>query len=372
MVVPYGDTDPMHVWKHVLDAGEASIGNCANSLTLGCDCLGEIHYLDHVTVKPDGSARLIEQAICIHEEDYGILWKHQDGHGQTTEVRRSRRLVVSSFHTVGNYEYGFYWYLYLDGRIQMEVKLTGIVGVSAVRDGEDRPEFAPLVAPNLASPIHQHLFCFRLDCEIDGDVNSVYEVDTVPVPVDDDNPDGTAFRAEARLLGTEHDAMRHVDPARSRSWKIVNPARKNRLGVPVAYRLVPESTPALLAAPGSEVAKRAGFRPLQPLGDTVRRRSPQCGRRPSEPRARRRSASVDRTEPERRGRGRRALAHRRLDAHTASGGLAGHARRILRFSRCSRSASSTAIPHSICHQLTIAPQIPRHDGANRARPHAAD
>ena len=259
MVVPYGDTDPMHVWKHVLDAGEASIGNCANSLTLGCDCLGEIRYLDHVTVKPDGSPRLIEQAICIHEEDYGILWKHQDGHGQTTEVRRSRRLVVSTFHTVGNYEYGFYWYLYLDGRIQMEVKLTGIVGVSAVRDGEDRPEFAPLVAPNLASPIHQHLFCFRLDCEIDGEVNSVYEVDTVPVPVGDDNPDGTAFRAEARLLGTEHDAMRHVDPARSRSWKIVNPARKNRLGVPVAYRLVPEGTPALLAAPGSEVAKRAGF-----------------------------------------------------------------------------------------------------------------
>ena len=149
MVVPYGDPDPMHGWKHVLDAGEASIGNCANSLMLGCDCLGEIHYLDHVAVKPDGSARLIERAICIHEEDYGILWKHHDGHGQTTEVRRSRRLVVSAFHTVGNYEYGFYWYLYLDGTIQMEAKLTGIVGVSAVNEGEERPEYAPLIAPNL-------------------------------------------------------------------------------------------------------------------------------------------------------------------------------------------------------------------------------
>ena len=259
MVVPYGDTNPMHVWKHVLDAGEACIGNCANSLKLGCDCLGEIRYLDHVAVKPDGTPRLIEQAICIHEEDYGILWKHQDGHGQTTEVRRSRRLVVSSFHTVGNYEYGFYWYLYLDGRIQMEVKLTGIVGVSAVEDGTSRPEYAPLIAPNLASPIHQHLFCFRLDCEIDGQNNSVYEVDTVPAPVDDDNPDGTAFRAQARLLATEHEARRQVDASRSRSWKIVNPERKNRLGVPVGYRLVPEGTPSLLAAPGSQVAKRAGF-----------------------------------------------------------------------------------------------------------------
>ena len=259
MVVPYGDTDPMHRWKHVLDAGEASIGNCVNSLMLGCDCLGEIHYLDHVTINPNGTARRVERAICIHEEDYGILWKHHDGQSQTTEVRRSRRLVVSTFHTVGNYEYGFYWYLYLDGTIQMEVKLTGIIGVSAVPNGEERPEFAPLVAPNLASPIHQHLFCFRLDFDLDGPANSVYELNTEPLPAGEDNPHGTAFRSEARLLGSEAQAMRNVDVARSRSWKVVNPNRLNRLGVPVGYRLLPSATPTLLAAPESTVAARAGF-----------------------------------------------------------------------------------------------------------------
>ena len=259
MVVPYGDTDPMHRWKHVLDAGEASIGNCVNSLMLGCDCLGEIRYLDHVAINPNGAARRVERAICIHEEDYGILWKHHDGHSQTTEVRRSRRLVVSTFHTVGNYEYGFYWYLYLDGTIQMEVKLTGIVGVSAVPSGKERPEFAPLIAPNLASPIHQHLFCFRLDFDLDGPVNSVYELNTEPLPVGEDNPDSTAFRSVARLLGSEAQAQRNVDVARSRSWKVVNPNRLNRLGAPVAYRLLPGATPTLLAAPRSKVAARAGF-----------------------------------------------------------------------------------------------------------------
>ena len=259
MVVPYGDTDPMHSWKHVLDASEASIGNCVNSLALGCDCVGEVHYLDHVAVKPDGEARLVERAICIHEEDYGILWKHHDGHSQTTEVRRSRRLVVSTFHTVGNYEYGFYWYLYLDGAIQMEVKLTGIVGVSAVRDGEERPEFAPLVAPNLASPIHQHLFCFRLDFDLDGEANSVYEINTEPLPASEENPDGTAFRAIARLLGTEAEARRNVDSSRARNWKVVNAHRRNRLGSPVGYRLLPGATPTLLADANSKVAARAGF-----------------------------------------------------------------------------------------------------------------
>lgn len=259
MVVPYGDTDPMHRWKHVLDAGEASIGNCVNSLTLGCDCLGEIHYLDHVCVKPDGTARLVERAVCIHEEDYGVLWKHHNGHSRNTEVRRSRRLVVSTFHTVGNYEYGFYWYLYLDGTIQMEVKLTGIVGVSAVEEGAERPAFAPLVAPNVASPIHQHLFCFRLDFELDGPNNSVYEINTEAEPLNEENPDGTAFAARATLLRSELAAKRDADVSKARAWKIVNDHSKNRLGKSVAYRLSPHAIPTLFARDESQVAKRAGF-----------------------------------------------------------------------------------------------------------------
>ena len=259
MVVPYGDVDPMHRWKHVLDASEASIGNCVNALAPGCDCVGAVRYLAHVAVKPDGGARVVERAICLHEEDHGILWKHHDGHGQTTETRRSRRLVVSAFHTVGNYEYGFYWYFYLDGTLQMEVKLTGIVGVSAVADGGARPEFAPLVAPNVASPIHQHLFCFRLDFDLDGGRNSLREVDVEPLAVSDENPDGTAFRAVSRALNTEREARRDVNAAKSRSWKVINVARMNRLGEPVAYRLLPGATPKLLARDGSQVARRAGF-----------------------------------------------------------------------------------------------------------------
>ena len=37
MVVPYGDNDPMHRWKHVLDASEYNMGQLINSLKLGCD-----------------------------------------------------------------------------------------------------------------------------------------------------------------------------------------------------------------------------------------------------------------------------------------------------------------------------------------------
>lgn len=258
MVVPYGDTSPMHNWKHVFDASELCIGQFSNSLKLGCDCLGEIHYFDANILGWDGAPVTIQNAICMHEEDYGILWKHTDLHTGKVEVRRSRRLVISAIHTVGNYEYGFFWYLYLDGTIQMEVKLTGIVGVSAVAPGESS-ETAPLIAPQLASPNHQHLFCFRLDFEVDGERNSVCEVNAIPEPLGPKNPTGTAFRSVATVLDSEKEAKRRVNPASSRHWKITNPNVCNRLGQPVAYKLLPQGTPTLLAHEDSVHSQRAGF-----------------------------------------------------------------------------------------------------------------
>src|SRR5437763_3569058 len=178
MVVPYAHTGPMHNWKNAFDSGEWGLGRMANSLTLGCDCVGEIHYFDATFCGERGDPYVMANAICMHEEDYGILWKHVDGHSGTTEVRRSRRLVVSSIATVGNYEYGFYWYFYLDGSIQLEVKLTGVISNGAVGPGE-KPPWGELVAPQVYAPIHQHFFNVRLDMMVDGRENSVYEVDTV-------------------------------------------------------------------------------------------------------------------------------------------------------------------------------------------------
>src|SRR5207237_9852806 len=199
-----------------------------NSRELGCDCLGEIRYLDAVFADEHGQPQVHANAVCIHEEDYGILWKHWDMQGGTTEVRRSRRLVISSISTVGNYEYGFYWYLYLDGTIQLEVKLTGIMSTMGIVPG-DQPRHATVVAPGLAAPVHQHLFCARLDLDVDGETNEVYEVDTTVLAPGPDNPWTNAFVAQQTPLRSEREAQRLVDPGRSRSWLVVHPHSRNRL-----------------------------------------------------------------------------------------------------------------------------------------------
>jgi primary-amine oxidase len=259
MVVPYGHPGAMHGWKNAFDAGEWGLGRMTNSLELGCDCLGEIHYFDAALATEQGEPYTVPNAICLHEEDYGILWKHVDQRGGTNESRRSRRLVVSFIATVGNYEYGFYWYFYLDGNIQLEVKLTGIVSPMAVAPGEE-PEFANLVAPGVAAPHHQHLFSARLDLDVDGTENTVYEVNAERVPTGPDNPWGNAFRQAATRFDSELAAQRDTNAATSRVWKVVHSTRTNRLGQPVGYKLVPTmSTPTMLASPESSVGQRAGF-----------------------------------------------------------------------------------------------------------------
>ena len=199
MVVPYGDPRPTYFHRNAFDVGEYGIGMLANSLELGCDCLGEIRYLDAVVNDSRGQAVTLPNAICMHEEDAGILWKHVDWRLGTTEVRRSRRLVVSFIATVGNYEYGFYWYFYQDGTIQLEVKLTGVISNGAERPGE-KPRWGELVAPQVYGPIHQHFFNVRLDMMVDGPSNSVYEVNTVADAPGPENPHDNAFHAEATLL----------------------------------------------------------------------------------------------------------------------------------------------------------------------------
>lgn len=259
MVVPYGETAPNHLWRCAFDAGEFGIGKLANSLTLGCDCLGEIVYMDAVLASETGEPEVIHNAICIHEEDDGILWKHTDWVTDKVEVRRSRRLVVSSISTIGNYEYGFFWYFYLDGTIQFEAKLTGIMQSKAIEaDAKDEPGIR--IGENIVATIHQHLFSFRLDMEVDGWRNRVYQNDVYAPPVGPGNEHGNAIRVRKTLAETENTIDGMVDPHAARNWTVVSSDRTNAWGTPTGYKLLPGwANSTLFAQSPSHVAARAGF-----------------------------------------------------------------------------------------------------------------
>jgi primary-amine oxidase len=258
MVVPYGDPREQYYRKNAFDIGEYGLGMLANSLALGCDCLGAIHYFDFPLVDSHGNVTPLKNAVCLHEEDFGILWKHTDWRTGQSEVRRSRRLSVSFIATVGNYEYGFYWYFYQDGSIQCEIKLTGIMNTTTLAPGEES-RYGVEIAPRLNAPFHQHIFAARLVASVDGSNNSVYEVNSVGVPTGAGNPHGNAIVAEETLLATEQQAQRRVNSATARFWRVVNPGKRNRLGRPVGYRLVPGENCPPLVQPDAAVMRRAAF-----------------------------------------------------------------------------------------------------------------
>ena len=163
----------------------------------------------------------------------------------------------------------FYIRLKLDGSIDFEIRLSGELSTNAPSGDEDpeNPDHGIVVAPGVNSQVHQHMFCARLDMNVDGEKNTVSEIDVETAPSSPtENPYGNIFRAKETRLTSEKDAVRMYDANKARSWKIanaegaVNPITKK----PTAYKLVPftkgAAGPPLLTHPeDSAVSHKSEF-----------------------------------------------------------------------------------------------------------------
>jgi primary-amine oxidase len=263
MVVPYRDASPDHYRRTAFDIGEWGLGFMTTSLTLGCDCLGEITYLDAVVHDSAGEPQTIQNAICVHEEDSGVLWKHVDERAGA-EVRRARRLVVSFHVTVANYEYLVYWRFYQDGSIECEVRATGIMVTSGTAAPGSRPANGTVVDQGIYAPFHQHFIVARLDLDVDGTGNTVYATESKPAKPGPDDPYALGLTVESTPLRTEAEGKQDYDWSVQRGWKVVNENVANGLGAPVGYKLIPSAAFPPLLDPASPAFQRA-----QVIGHTL-------------------------------------------------------------------------------------------------------
>jgi primary-amine oxidase len=256
MVVPYRDPGFDHYRRTAFDIGEWGLGYMTTSLELGCDCLGEIVYVDAVVPDTHGEPVVIERAVCLHEEDNAVLWKHVDSE-TGAEVRRMRRMVVSAHVTVANYEYLVYWRFYQDGNIECEIRATGLMVTTPMQADSDSSPYGTTVDRRTYAPFHQHFVVAKLDLDIDGEENTVVEVDSVAASIGDGNPYGVALSTQTTTIESESQAARDFNWETQRSWKVINPDKTNRHGSNTAYKLVPGAAiPALLDS-SSPVYQRA-------------------------------------------------------------------------------------------------------------------
>jgi primary-amine oxidase len=256
MVVPYRDPGFDHYRRTAFDIGEWGLGYMTTSLDLGCDCLGEIVYVDAVVSDTRGEPIVIERAVCLHEEDNAVLWKHVDAE-TGAEVRRMRRMVVSAHVTVANYEYLVYWRFYQDGNIECEVRATGLMVTTPIQNDGDSSPYGTTVDMRTYAPFHQHFIIAKLDLDIDGEDNTVVEVDSVAAPISEDNPFGLALSTQSTIIEAESQSARDFNWESQRAWKVINPNKVNRHGSNPAYKLVPGAAIPPLLDPSSAVYQRA-------------------------------------------------------------------------------------------------------------------
>lgn len=263
MVVPYGAPIKPHQRKHAFDVGEYGMGFNSHSLKLGCDCKGSIHYLDGVVNNKDGKPEVIKNAICIHEEDSGLLFKHLDFRDNSYIATRARKLIISQIFTAANYEYCIYWQFFQDGNIQPELKLTGILNTYVLAPDEKAAPYGTEVAPYVTAHNHQHIFCLRLDPMVDGLKNTVVQNDATSTEAavgSEENYYGNGFYCKKTPLTTTDMAQVNYNHDTSRSWDIISSSSKHPVSkAPTAYKIVNLQMTSILAKEGSLVWKRAGF-----------------------------------------------------------------------------------------------------------------
>jgi primary-amine oxidase len=256
MVVPYRDPGFDHYRRTAFDIGEWGLGYMTTSLELGCDCLGEIRYVDAVVPDSWGEPIMIERAVCLHEEDNAVLWKHIDAE-TGAEVRRMRRMVVSAHATVANYEYLIYWRFYQDGNIECEIRATGLMVTTPMESDDDSSPYGTKVDQRTYAPFHQHFVIAKLDLDIDGEENTVVEVDSVAEPTSEDNPYGLGVSTQNTIIESESQSARDFKWESQRTWKVINPNKRNRHGSNTAYKLVPGAAIPSLLDSSSPVYARA-------------------------------------------------------------------------------------------------------------------
>lgn len=208
--------------------------------------------------KPDGSAEVSKNVVCLHEQDEGINWKHTNWRTGRAVVTRKRVLVFQFVITLANYEYIFAFKFDQAAGISVEARATGIVSVVNIDEDKTAP-WGNIVSPGALAQNHQHIFCVRIDPSVDGSKNTLVQEESLPVRRDPTtNPMGNLYQVHQTPIAKSSGI--DVAPFSNRVFKVQNRSKKNPVsGKPVGYKVSVPPTQLLLAEPGSIQSDRALF-----------------------------------------------------------------------------------------------------------------
>lgn len=243
MIVPYGDPDVGWYFKAYLDSGEYGMGTLTSSLERGSDVPDNAVLMDATIADYTGAPMTIPKAIAVFEQYAGAEYKHQEM-GQANVSAERRELVVRWISTVGNYDYIFDWVFAQNGTIKINAGATGIeavkgVSTSTMHDATaaEDTKYGTLIDHNIVGTTHQHIYNFRLDMDVDGEQNSLMEINPEVTTNTAGGPRKSVMTTDTKIVQTELEAAQKFDPSTIRL--LANTNKENKVGNPVSYQIIP-------------------------------------------------------------------------------------------------------------------------------------
>ena len=166
--------------------------------------------------------------------------------------------MVQFIITLANYEYVFAYKFDQSGGITIETRATGIVSVVNIDPGKTS-EYGNIVSPGALAQNHQHIFAVRIDPSIDGQRNTIFTEESLPMPMEPKtNPHGNGYKVVRKPITTSTGI--NASPFTNLTIKMANTHKINPISQrPVAYKFLPSPSQLILADKNSIVAKRAAF-----------------------------------------------------------------------------------------------------------------
>jgi primary-amine oxidase len=165
-----------------------------------------------------------KRVVMMHEEATGLAYVGNLGRAY------GKTLVLWCAYNLSGYHYVSRWNFREDGTLMPEIGLTG--PLQHIGKGESS-EYGSMVGKNQTfAPSHVHNIYYCLDFDIDGANNVVEEFN-----YEQDKPGSPSGKHRWTPLTKE--TARPISAENFRTWRVVNPASKNALGLPRSYELVP-------------------------------------------------------------------------------------------------------------------------------------
>ncbi|XP_072212682.1 amine oxidase [copper-containing] 3-like [Excalfactoria chinensis] len=240
----YGSNCPGGMSTRYLD-GSFGIGRFAYELVRGVDCPYMATYVDRHYLSESDVPRTNQNSLCIFEHDTSLpLRRHfSDTHSLYYGGLRKNTLVIRAVSTLINYDYVWDFMFYSNGAVEVRVHATGYISSSFLYG--QGTNYGNKVGPHTLGTMHLHHIHYKVDLDIDGQLNSLeshdMEYQTVNIPWSPGNTLQQPFLRREKLE-RENEAAFPLNASLPRYLSFTGP-KPNRWGHLRSYRVQVVSFP---------------------------------------------------------------------------------------------------------------------------------